>query len=183
MSSAKTCGSCSVCCQALTFYLGGALKPSGVCCTHARPPSGCAVYQSRETVCRAYFCGWYHLPSLGGDWRPDRSGVLISFREGPAPDGRSGGIEFHLTASPEVIFWPPLVRYIATLLVDQDPVFLSLPGEAGFQSPWVYLNTIGPLQQAIARRDFAAVTGALRQALQVCRDYPKTALPPGLHSA
>lgn len=177
--SQKSCGSCSVCCEALTFYLGGALKRSGVMCTHAAPPSGCSIYATREQVCRAYFCGWHHLPSLGEDWRPDQSGVLISFREGPAPDGRSGGIEFHLVGSRERIFWPPLVGYIATLIVDCDPVFLSIPGAVGFQSPWVYLNTIAPLQEAIARRDFAATTAALRAALQVCLDYPPTPLPMG----
>ena len=179
-SSPKTCGACSVCCEALTFRLGGALKHAGVMCAHAVPGKGCGIYPDREEVCRAYFCGWYHLPSLDGAWRPDQSGVLIAFRDGPAPDGKSGGIEFHLVGPRDHLTWPPLVRYIATLIVDQDPVFLSLPAAPGLQSPWVYLNTIAPLQDAIARRDFAATIAALRQALQVCRAYPKTPLPADL---
>lgn len=174
----KTCGACSVCCKDLTFEIEGALKPAGILCRHAAPPHGCNIHQTRPRLCRAYFCGWHHLPSLGEEWRPDLCEVLISFRSGPAPDGKMDGIEFHLTGDRARITWLPLVRYIATLIADQDPVYLSLPAEVGFQSPWVYLSNIPALQGAIARRDFAATTAALAAALQVCLDYPKVPLPP-----
>ena len=170
----KTCGACSACCKDLTFEIDGALKPAGILCRHAAPPNGCSIHAARPHICRAYFCGWHHLPSLGEDWRPDRCEVLITFRQGPAPDGKKDGIDFELIGSRERIFWLPLVRYIATLIEDGDPVFLSLPGEAGYQSPWVYLSDIPELKQAIARRDFAATVAVLRQALQVCVDYPRT---------
>jgi hypothetical protein len=177
--SEKQCGACSVCCKELMLDLAGSLKLAGVMCPHAAPPFGCGIYATRPEVCRAYFCGWHHLPSLGEEWRPDQSEVLISFRSGPAPDGKKDGIEFMLTGARAKISWLPLVEYIATLIVDNDPVYLSLPGEPGYQSPWVYLNDIAPLTDAIARRDFAATTAALTQALQVCSDYPKTKLPDG----
>jgi hypothetical protein len=172
MSDPKSCGACSVCCKELTFELFGALKPGGVLCEHAAPPNGCSIHQHRPQVCRAYFCGWHHLPSLGEEWRPDLSGVLISLR---APDGLLDGIDFTLTG--DRIEWLPLVRYIATLIADGHPVYLSLPGEPGYQSPWVYLSNIPALKDAIARRDLAATTAALKQALQVCIYYPKTKIP------
>lgn len=175
----KSCGACSVCCKELMFDIAGRRILAGVMCPHAAPPQGCTIHQTRPEVCRAYFCGWHHLPSLSEDWRPDQSEVLISFREGPAPDGKSGGIEFELIGARDRIFWLPLVEYIATLIADNDPVFLSLPGDVGYQSPWVYLNDVAPLKDAIANRDFAATTAALAQALQVCIDYPKTPLPDG----
>ncbi len=175
----KSCGACSVCCKELMFDIAGRRILAGVMCPHAAPPQGCTIHQTRPEVCRAYFCGWHHLPSLGEDWRPDTCEVLISFREGPAPDGKSGGIEFELIGARDRIFWLPLVEYIATLIADNDPVFLSLPGDVGYQSPWVYLNDIAPLKDAIANRDFAATTAALSQALQICIDYPKTPLPDG----
>jgi len=175
--SPKSCGACSACCKELTFELFGSLKPAGILCPHASPPSGCGIYPNRPHICRAYFCGWHHLPSLGDDWRPDRSQILISFRQGPAPDGKTDGIEFHLIGPPDRVFWLPLVEYITTLITDDDPVFLSIPGEAGHQSPWVYLNSIPELSDAVARRDFAATTAALSRALQVCIDYPKTKIP------
>ena len=173
----KSCGACSACCKELMFEIDGALKLAGVMCRHAAPPSGCSIHQTRPQLCRAYFCGWHHLPSLGEEWRPDLAEILITFRRGPAPDGKQNGIDFELIGSPERIAWLPLVRYIATLIVDGDPVYLSLPGEIGYQSPWVYLNDIPALHSAIARRDLAATVAVLREALQVCIDYPKTKIP------
>jgi hypothetical protein len=102
---------------------------------------------------------------------------LILSRHGLAPDGKMDGIEFELIGTRDRIFWPPLVAYIATLIVDNDPVYLSIPGDVGFQSPWVYLNDIPALQAAIAERHFAKTAAALSEALQVCIDYPKTKLP------
>lgn len=176
MSDPKRCGACSVCCRELTFAMDGALKCAGVLCSHATPPNGCGIHQERPPVCRAYFCGWYYLPSLGEEWRPDQCGVLISLR---APDGVTRGIDFTLLEDDQIV-WLPLVRYIATLIVDGDPVYLSLPAEAGYQSPWVYLSDIPALKDAIARRDLDATTAALKAALQICSAYPKTALPQGL---
>jgi len=172
----KRCGACSVCCKDLTFVMDGALKLAGVMCPHATPPHGCGIHQTRPSLCRAYFCGWHHLPSLGEEWRPDQSEVLISLR---APDGQQEGIDFTLLGSHERLVWLPLVRYIATLIVDGAPVYLSLPGALGYQSPWVYLSDIAVLKDAIAARDLDATTAALKAALQICIDYPKTPLPPG----
>jgi hypothetical protein len=176
MAITKSCGACSVCCKDLTFAMDGALKPAGVLCPHATPPHGCGIHQTRPPVCRSYFCGWYYLPSLGEEWRPEQCGVLISLR---APDGITQGFDFTLLEDDQ-IGWLPLVRYIATLIVDGDPVYLSLPAEPGYQSPWVYLSDMAALKDAIARRDLAATTAALKAALQRCRDYPKTPLPSGL---
>jgi hypothetical protein len=177
MSAPKRCGACSVCCKDLMFEMDGALKLAGVMCAHATPPQGCGIHERRPSLCRAYFCGWHHLPSLGEEWRPDQCEVLISLR---APGGITNGIEFTLLGDLERIVWLPLVRYIATLIADGDPVYLSLPGELGFQSPWVYLSDIPALKNAIARRDLNATTTALKAALQICIDFPKTALPQGL---
>lgn len=175
----KSCGPCSVCCKELTFELGGALKPAGVMCVHCRVPNGCGIHDTRPQICRGFFCGWHHLPSLGEEWRPEKSEILILFREGPAPDGKMDGIEFELIGALDKIFWLPLVEYIATLIEDGDAVYLSIPGDVGYQSPWIYLNTTPGLKEAIARRDLAATTALLRQALQVCLDYPKARLPEG----
>ena len=171
----KSCGTCTVCCKETMLVLDGALKLAGVMCPHAA--SGCAIYDSRPHECRAYCCGWHHLPSLGEEWRPDNSQVLISFRKGRAPNGLMDGVEFQLVGSHERIGWVPLVEYIATLIVDGAPVYLSLASEPGYQSPWVYLNDIAELQAAIARRHFADATAALAAALEICIAYPKTKIP------
>ncbi len=174
--SNNSCGSCSVCCEALTFDLGPLRKLSGTMCPHCKVPNGCSVYETRWEVCRTYFCGWRHL-GLGEEWRPDRAQILIAFRDGLAPDGLSGGIEFTLLGSHETLLWLPLVKFIAALMEEPSPVYLSLPGAVGYQSPWVYLNNIPALQDGIARRDLATTHAALTAALQVCLDYPKTKIP------
>lgn len=174
--SKNSCGACSVCCKALTFELAGSLKPAGVMCPHCTAPKGCGIYETRPQLCRAWYCGWRYL-GLGEDWRPDRSEILILLREGPAPDGLQNGVEFFLVGDREKVFWLPLVKYIAALIEEPAPVYLSLPGDPGCASPWVYLSDIAALKDAIARRDLAATHAALRGALQVCIDYPKTKLP------
>ena len=174
----KSCGACSVCCKDLMFDLAGSLKLAGVMCPHCKAPDGCGIHDTRPQVCRAYFCGWHHLPSLGEEWRPEKSEILILFRNGPAPDGLVDGIEFHLVGSRDRIFWLPLVRYVGTLIEDNDPVYLSIPGDVGYQSPWVYLNDIPSLKEAIQRRDFAMTAAVLGRALQVCIDFPKTKIAP-----
>jgi hypothetical protein len=172
--SDTSCGECSVCCEALTFDLGPLHKPSGVKCPHCRAPHGCAVYDTRWEVCRTYHCGWRHL-GLPEEWRPDRSEILIFLREGPAPDGLQNGVEFELVGSHDRLTWMPLVKFIAALIEDKTPVYLSIQG--GLASPWVYLNNIPALIDGISRRDLNATTAALRDALQVCIDYPKTDTP------
>ena len=170
----KSCGACSACCKELTFRIDGALKLAGLMCRHAAPPKGCTIHQTRPPVCRSYFCGWHHLPSLGDEWRPDVSEVLISLR---APDGITEGIDFTLTGDHDRLVWLPLVRYIATLIEDGAQAYLSLPGAPGYQSPWVYLSGNAALKDAISRRDLDTTTTCMKAALQVCIDCPKTALP------
>jgi hypothetical protein len=171
-----SCGECSVCCEALTFDIGGTRKLSGVMCPHCRPPHGCGVYDTRWEICRTYLCGWRHL-GLPQEWRPDKSEILISLREGPAPDGLHNGIEFLLLGSHDRLRWLPMIKFIAALLETPQAVYLSIPGAVGYQSPWVYLNDMPALKDAIARRHYADTLTALEQALKVCIDYPKTALP------
>jgi hypothetical protein len=172
----SSCGDCSVCCEALTFDIGAMRKLSGVMCPHCRPRHGCSVYDTRWDICRAYLCGWRHL-GLPDEWRPDQSEILISQREGPAPDGLQNGVEFLLLGSYARIAWLPLIKFIAALMETPEPVYLSILGEVGYQSPWVYLNDIPALKDGIARRDLAKTNAALAGALQVLRDYPKTKIP------
>jgi hypothetical protein len=179
--SKNACGECSVCCKDLMFDIGPMRKLAGVMCPHCASPGGCSVYETRWDICRTYYCGWRHL-GLDEEWRPDRSGILISLREGPSPDGLQNGVEFELVGAHAQLHWLPLIKFIAALIEDKAPVYLSLPGEIGYQSPWVYLNNIPALNDGIARRDLAATTAALSEALQVCLDFPKTRLPEAIEN-
>lgn len=51
-------------------------KPSGKWCIHAMPGRGCRTYPDRPHDCSAFFCDWMLNPSLGPEWKPDKSRFL-----------------------------------------------------------------------------------------------------------
>jgi hypothetical protein len=54
-------------------------KPGNVWCEHAAPPgSGCAIYATRPDGCRRFMCNWLKDPTLGDEWRPELSKVVVS---------------------------------------------------------------------------------------------------------
>lgn len=169
----NSCGECSVCCEVLTFVLAGQLKPSGVMCPNCRAPHGCGIYQTREEVCRSYFCGYRHL-GLPDEWRPDRSRFLIALR--PGPDGVKPGVEFTLLGSEDLLDWLPFLKFLAALSDDATPVYLSRLAEPGFQSPWVYLNDIAPLIDGLKARDLSQIKRGLGEALAILSAQPKVAI-------
>ena len=52
-------------------------SPAGKWCRHLAPRKGCAIYESRPQVCRAFFCGWMVTPGLGPEWKPDRAKLIV----------------------------------------------------------------------------------------------------------
>lgn len=54
-------------------------KLPGVVCEHCNIENGCEIYETRPNVCRAYYCLWRSLPEMEDAWRPDLSGILMSF--------------------------------------------------------------------------------------------------------
>ena len=71
----RECGPCTVCCTAPSINKPEIQKLSGAACRHC-DGGGCAIYDSRPPVCRAFYCAWRTVDIFGEDWRPDKSGVL-----------------------------------------------------------------------------------------------------------
>jgi uncharacterized protein len=71
----KACGSCTMCCSALE--IAEFKKPAGVVCADCVPAGGCAIYDSRPPVCRAFECLWLTERSLPRNLRPDLVGTLF----------------------------------------------------------------------------------------------------------
>lgn len=163
----RECGGCTVCCTFLGIDAADFAKPPGVTCGHCTQ-AGCAVHATRPDVCRTFFCGW-RLIGLGEDWRPDRSEVLVILQSEAI---REDGVKLVLLALDKV-FWKPLVDYVSLLIARGEPVHLCVPGEAGRNLGRVRLNDNPLLRQAVARRDFAAITALLSQAVQLCIALPK----------
>ena len=73
-SAARSCGSCSLCCTVLR--VDELEKPAGFDCPQQRGEAGCAIHETRPSVCRGYHCLWLQ-GGLEDDERPDRTGGII----------------------------------------------------------------------------------------------------------
>ena len=67
-----------MCCKVFRSPTGD--TPTGAWCRHCRPgsESACAIYATRPTQCREFFCLWMRDPSLPEAWKPDRSHIVLS---------------------------------------------------------------------------------------------------------
>ena len=78
-STGRSCGSCSLCCKLLQVNDSPFFKPAGKWCEHCRPGNGgCAIYDQRPELCRAWVCGWLLHPTVGDEWQPTRSKMVIN---------------------------------------------------------------------------------------------------------
>ena len=73
----RSCGTCSLCCNLL--FVADLDKPENVWCQHATPRGcGCGIYATRPAGCAAFLCNWLTDPSLGDEWKPNRSNIIVS---------------------------------------------------------------------------------------------------------
>ena len=64
----RDCGTCNVCCVALTINDPALKKVQGYRCPNTLPDKSCAIYESRPRTCRTFYCGWRRLK-----WIKDRA--------------------------------------------------------------------------------------------------------------
>jgi hypothetical protein len=152
----RNCGACTVCCVALKIATPELHKKAGTPCRHLSS-AGCGIYADRPSVCREFLCGWRLFAELDDDWRPDRNGVLV-MRKAPAElppawRGAPYGVHMIIIGGEAAAAHPSLVAYVARLMRQNIPVFLS----AG--SPSTLVNE--HLNQAMAG-DLAALGDKLR---------------------
>jgi len=168
----RDCGECTVCCTWPTINKPEIQKVSGATCKHCTG-GGCAIYETRFPVCRGYFCAWRTVDIFGEDWRPDKSGVLPYVEtEGIAEDfDLSTGIGLMLVGhAARIVRQRWFQDFIITGVMNNVPLFLSLPGPRGHQAATVSLNT-GEMVEAIRR---GTVKEALESALKILRGWDYT---------
>ena len=168
----RDCGDCTVCCTWPTINKPEIQKVSGATCKHCTG-GGCAIYETRFPVCRGYFCAWRTVDIFGEDWRPDKSGVLPYVEtEGIAEDfDLSTGIGLMLVGhAARIVRQRWFQDFIITGVMNNVPLFLSLPGPRGHQAATVSLNT-GEMVEAIRR---GMVKEALEGALKILRGWDFT---------
>lgn len=164
MPATRSCGDCTVCCTALAIETPQLRKAPGVACRHCTA-QGCGIYETRFPICRSYFCGWFGLAELDDDWRPDRSGILLSpCRDGIPPHyALREGIELLVLGGEAAVRRPAVAALVAKLLLSRTPAFLAVPGPAGHYPARVFLNdNLARAPQAALADAFAAILRAAR---------------------
>lgn len=168
----RSCGTCNVCCVALTIDDPALQKVQGYRCRNARPDNGCSIYDTRPHTCLTFFCGWRRLKWVRETMRPDRSGVLIRLHnEVSATDGtRRVGIIVTLL-NRAALKAEGLAETVAAAVAANAPVYLHIPGPPGHTSGQARINEA--LEGPVFARDKAAVLDVLRQARRQGRAGPR----------
>jgi hypothetical protein len=159
----RACGSCNVCCVALTIDDKALQKVQGYRCRHTLPDKGCAIYETRPDTCRTFFCGWRRLKWIRETLRPDISGVLVrlQYEVSTAMKTQRLGVAFTLLNNASLKA-DGLAESIAAAVAADVPVYLHIPGPPGYTASQAKINDV--LHQAVATKDKAAVLRILRQA-------------------
>lgn len=158
----RSCGSCNVCCVALTIDDPDLQKVQGYRCRHLKPDQGCGIYETRPHTCRTFFCGWRQLKWVREPLRPDTSGVLVQLAGETASDGtKQLGVAIVLL-NRAALKAEGLAETVAAAVAARIPVFLTIPGPPGYTSARAKINTY--LEPAVAAKDKAAVLAFLDQA-------------------
>ena len=159
----RECGSCNVCCVALTINEPALQKAQGYRCRNARPDNRCGIYEDRPRTCRTFDCGWRQLKWVREAMRPDVSGVLVQLHRKVYPDhsfSRMGIMVTLLTRA--ALKAEGLAETVAAAVTADVPVMLQVPGPPGHTYGQAQINDalLGPVRA----RDKAGVLEVLRQA-------------------
>lgn len=76
----RDCGSCSLCC--ILPDIAEFDKPANEPCRHCLPGGGCDSYDVRPATCRDFHCLWRTDPTLGDEWEP-RVSRMMMYGQGP----------------------------------------------------------------------------------------------------
>lgn len=143
----RTCGDCTVCCSVMAIDKPDIQKQAGVTCRHCQ--GGCAIYETRPSLCRHYHCAWRQLPFLDDSWRPDRSGVFMELEE---TDGETT-ISVILIGNPlKTVRQTWFIDFVATGVKGGLALHLGIPGPPGFMGASLPLSTRQMAEAAVTSR-------------------------------
>ena len=154
----RECGACDACCVVFQIDEPNIAKPAGVPCRHLTKP-GCAIYEHRPQMCRAWLCGWRLIAGLPDTWRPDLSGILIYQKRSEHPAYVADGFVIALANGLAHINDTAVLGFIQNLVKNRIPIFLIL--KAGGPD-MVFLNpALEPMVQAGDGTGFIAALSRL----------------------
>jgi hypothetical protein len=128
----RTCGSCTLCCKLMGIR--ALEKPRGTWCSHCSPKSGCDIYPGRPGECRDFVCAWLGDESLGDEWKPDKSRMVL------VPEPLHNRLMVYVDpAMPDVWqrapYFDVLMRLMQGGLPQNRLVFIDVGGRVGMMLP------------------------------------------------
>jgi hypothetical protein len=161
----RQCGDCHACCQYLKINTPELKKLPNVLCANYK--DGCTIFDRWPTICRTFFCGWRVTQTLGDEWRPDRSNVMIVLHE-PRPGGQDIDLNILGKLSEEITL--KLLNYVSDLMRAGFTVYAVVPGAPGHHANKLALNE--QMAPAIAGRNLAHARAVLNEAIRICASKP-----------
>lgn len=175
----RACGSCNVCCVALTINDAQLQKLPGHRCRHAQRDNSCGIYADRPRTCQEYYCGWRALKWVREGLRPDRSGVLVQLYGTIAQETGEPRLGVMITLlNGASLRAEGLAETVAAAVAADIPVYLSVPGPPGHTAGRARINDV--LREPVLRHDKPAVLAILREARKMGRkgDFVPVVLEP-----
>jgi hypothetical protein len=147
----RSCGDCSLCCKLIR--VDAFAKAPGTWCAHCAPGGGgCRIYHERPAECRDFYCAWLVSPTLGEEWRPSRSKLVLR------AEADGGMIAVHVDpGDPSAWRREPYFRKIKQFAVagverrQQVVVYIRNRVIAVFPNKEVEVGTMNPGDQLVVR--------------------------------
>jgi hypothetical protein len=76
LAPGRSCGTCTMCCK--VYAIRELNKRAGHWCVHAERGRGCKIYEDRPDTCKSFYCMWRVDPTLGPEWKPERSHFVVA---------------------------------------------------------------------------------------------------------
>lgn len=76
----RNCDGCTLCCKVIGIK--ELKKPQGQWCPHCAIGHGCKIYSTKPRECTTFSCGYLKEPSLGEEWKPSRSKIVLTTEAG-----------------------------------------------------------------------------------------------------
>jgi len=167
----RACGSCNVCCVALTIDEPALRKAQGYRCRNAKPDNSCAIYDRRPETCRSFHCGWRLLRWVRDTLRPDLSDVLVRLCQEPDLQGGMAYSVVFTLLTPAGLQAEGLAESVAAAVAAKIPTFLVVPGRPGFTAAQARINEM--LEDVVRARDKAGLLALLREAHALGENGPR----------
>lgn len=165
----RECGECSVCCISLRIEQNDLKKAADVRC-HNLSENGCGIYTERPSVCRNWYCGWRMIPSLGNEWRPDKSQILIKL------SGNSMVLQPLKSEHAKKLLDEAALTFIAKLMNAGFMVETSIPTKPGYCNSLMTIND--KLEKAVNERDLNAARSTMKAVIFRSRNSNTLPDPP-----